>query len=94
MVTLALRRVEGWGRRTFAFLAQFAAWCWQEGRTAHVVCILGGWALLTWGVARLLVVEVWMISGGLLLLSVAGWGHLRILSDAGLYALKSAGERK
>ena len=53
----------------------------------HVAAILAGWALLTWGVARLLVPEVWLISGGLFLLSVAGWGHLRTLIGAGVYAL-------
>lgn len=93
-MTLALRRAEGWGRRALIFLAQFTSWCWQEGRTAHVACILGGWALLTWGLARLLVPEVWLISGGLSLLSLAGWGHLRLLFTVGVYALKKAGDRK
>lgn len=84
----AALRLGRMARRSIAdFLAQFAAWCWNEGRTAHALAIFAGWGLLTWGVARLLVPEVWLISGGLLLLSFAGWGHLRVLFGAGVYAL-------
>ena len=54
---------------------------------AHGFAIVLGWALLTAGLARLLVPEVWLLSGGVFLLSVAGWGHLRVLATAGLYAL-------
>lgn len=61
---------------------------WQaRAEILHAGSIVGGWALLTAGVARLLVPEVWLISGGLLLLSFAGWGHLRRLVVIGLYAL-------
>ena len=56
-------------------------------KALHVLAILGGWGLLTAGIAFLLVPEVWLISGGLLLLSLAGWAHLRVLFTAGLYAL-------
>jgi len=58
----------------------------------HASAIVLGWALLTAGVAALLVSEVWLISGGLFLLSLAGWGHLRILAAAGLYTLSRRGE--
>lgn len=68
------------------------AWIWSEGRTAHSLVILGGWALLTWGVADLTVPQVWPISGGLFLLSLAGWGHLRVVAVAGLYTLKRMGD--
>lgn len=54
----------------------------------HAGAILGGWALLTAGLASLLVPEVWLISGGLFLLSLAGWGHLRVLFGVGLYTLR------
>lgn len=57
------------------------------GRALHVAAILGGWALLTAGLAALLVTEVWLISGGLLCLSIAGWGHLRTIATMGVYAL-------
>lgn len=60
---------------------------------AHVGCILGGWALLTHGIAALTVPEAWPISGGLFLLSLAGWGHLRVLFAAGYYALYRAGQQ-
>lgn len=56
----------------------------------HVGAIVGGWLLLTWGVASLLVPAVWPISGGLFLLSLAGWGHLRVLFGRGVYALHLA----
>lgn len=50
--------------------------------------ILGGWALLTWGVADLAGVwQVWPLCGGVLLLCLAGWGHLRVLFGAGPYTL-------
>lgn len=87
MASAALRLGRRLGVGVGGFLAQFVAWCWNGGLTLHVLSILGGWALLTWGVARLLVPEVWLISAGLLLLSFAGWGHLRTLSRMGLYAL-------
>lgn len=64
---------------------------WAEGRTAHLLSIVGGWALVTWGIASLTVWQVWPISGGLLLLSVAGWGHLRIVFAAGVYPLSRLG---
>lgn len=54
---------------------------------AHGLAIVLGWALLTAGLARLLVPEVWLLSGGVLLLSAVGWGHLRVLAMTGLYAL-------
>lgn len=54
----------------------------------HNGAIVFGWTLVTWGVATLIDVwQVWPISGGLLLLSLAGWGHLRVLFSAGIYAL-------
>jgi hypothetical protein len=60
---------------------------------AHALGILAGWALLTAGLAALIVPEVWLLSSGLLLLSLAGWGHLRVLFGAGLYALWRKSER-
>lgn len=59
----------------------------------HALSILCGWALLTHGIASLTAPEAWPLSGGLFLLSLAGWGHLRVLFTAGLYALSKAGER-
>ena len=59
----------------------------SRGAVLHALAIVGGWAFLTAGIASLLVPEVWLISTGLFLLSLAGWGHLRILASAGLYTL-------
>lgn len=57
-------------------------------KSAHVAAILLGWAALTHGIATLTVPAVWWISLGLLLLSFAGWGHLRILASIGVYGLR------
>lgn len=51
------------------------------------LALLGGWALVTYGVAELTVPEAWPISGGLLLLSLFGWGFLRTVCTEGLYVL-------
>ena len=72
-------------------MRRLARWLWNGGRTAHASAILGGWGLVTAGAASLLVPEVWPISGGLFLLSLAGWGHLRVVFSAGVYALVRAG---
>jgi hypothetical protein len=53
----------------------------------HCSAVVLGWASVTWGVAALLVPEVWQISLGLFLLSLAGWGHLRVVFASGVYAL-------
>lgn len=53
----------------------------------HCAAIVGGWALLTHGVASLTVPEAWPLSGGLFLLSLAGWGHLRQIAVMGLYTI-------
>ena len=58
----------------------------------HCVAIVCGWALLTAGVAALTVPEAWLISGGLFLLSLAGWGQLRIIAAMGVYALSRSPE--
>ena len=49
--------------------------------------MLGGWALLTYGIALLTTPKVWPISGGLLLLSAGGWRLLWTIVSYGLYSL-------
>lgn len=74
--------------------AAAAAWG-VRAEALHVACILGGWTLVTAGLSRMLPpVEVWLLSGGLFLLSVAGWGHLRTLFAVGVYALTRGGKRR
>ena len=51
------------------------------------LAILGGWALLTWGVVLFTTPKVWPLSGGLLLLSCAGWRMLWTVASYGLYGL-------
>ena len=50
----------------------------------HGLAIIAGWAFVTWGIADLL---IWPLSAGLFLLSLAGWGHLRVLFTGGVYTL-------
>ena len=65
---------------------------WPE--LLQAVGILAGWASLTWGLASLLVWQVWPISFGLLLLSVVGWKHMATLFGEGLYTLSRNPSRK
>lgn len=51
------------------------------------LALLTGWALLTWGVASLLVWQVWPISAGLLLVSIFGWRLFGRIAVEGLYSL-------
>lgn len=68
-------------------------------RALHSAAIIGGWGFLTQGVAAWAARPdvVWPMSVGALLLSIAGWGHLRIIANAGVYTLsrraKQADER-
>lgn len=90
---LALARTEfreAWADVRFflAAWAELAADLWKlRAVLLHGAAIVGGWALVTAGLASLLVPEVWLLSGGLFLLSLAGWGHLRVLFTLGAYAL-------
>lgn len=58
------------------------------------IALLSGWALLTWGVASLLVWQVWPISAGLLLLALFGFGFLGTIAREGLYLLSKRGARR
>lgn len=58
---------------------------WPELLTS--LALVGGWALLTWGVARLTAPVAWVFSAGLLLVSLGGWRLLWEVATRGLYAL-------
>jgi hypothetical protein len=63
---------------------------WGHARLAELLLAaagITGWTLLTWGLARLLVPEVWLISGGLFFLALFGFGPLKELAADGLYVL-------
>lgn len=78
------------GRLRFVvrWLGAMAESAWDvRAEAMHLASIVGGWAALTYGVASLTVPEAWWLSLGLLLLSAAGWGHLRIIAGVGVYAL-------
>lgn len=49
--------------------------------------MLGGWALVTWGLVLFTTWKVWPLSGGLLLLSCGGWRMLWTVASYGLYGL-------
>jgi hypothetical protein len=66
------------------------SWAGRHAKSLHAAAIVLGWVGVTAGVAPLLArlgFVVWPLSLGLLLLSLAGWGHLRVLFGAGLYTL-------
>ncbi len=79
-----LRRLTDWVRSVAAAGVRVLR-LWPEA--LQVVGILSGWALVTFGMASLLVWQVWPISLGLLVLSTVGWGHMRVLFGKGLYKL-------
>lgn len=56
----------------------------------HVACIVGGWALVAQAASAWTARPdiVWPAAAGVFLLSVAGWGHLRVVASAGVYALR------
>lgn len=92
---LAWEDVRFWAVETGALAREIGSMCSGAARAVwgaravalHTASIVGGWALLTAGVAELLVPEVWLVSGGLFLLSLAGWSHLRVVFSHGLYSL-------
>ncbi|MEA3244808.1 MAG: hypothetical protein U9Q74_01500 [Gemmatimonadota bacterium] len=55
--------------------------------------LLGGWALITWGIAILTAPVAWIFSGGALLLSLAGWRMLWEIASRGLYAMTRTTKR-
>ena len=52
-----------------------------------IAAYVGGWAFMTWGLARLLVIEVWLLSVGVFLLSVGGLGLLKDIALEGVVVL-------
>lgn len=75
-------------RRTLRTLAEARA------ELATAAALLGGWTLLTHGVAALLPrVPVWSLSAGLLLVSLCGWELLWTMGRKGLYTLSREDRR-
>ena len=54
------------------------------------IALLGGWTLLTWGIARLTSTDAWIFSGGVLLLSLIGWQPILTLVIKGLKGVSEA----
>lgn len=58
------------------------------------LAFLGGWALVTAGVAACSTPKVWWFSAGFLLLSLCGWRFLGEIAWKGLYALTREERRR
>lgn len=70
-----------------AIVAPFA-WTWgSRAEILTTLAFVGGWLMITWGLAELVTVWIWPISLGALLLSAGGWGLLFEVVRDGLYTL-------
>jgi hypothetical protein len=53
-----------------------------------------GWLLVTWGIVRLTgIVEIWLISAGVLLMGFAGWRFMLNILVNGFYFLSQEEEK-
>lgn len=84
MIRARLRRLLGWAQSVGAVAVRVLR-LWPEA--LQVLGIISGWGLVTYGLASLLVWQVWPISLGFLVFSIVGWGHLKRLFGKGLYEL-------
>ncbi len=92
---LECREIVADARHVRAIVSRIMSRTWAlRAPLLHGLAIVGGWALVTAGVASLLVAEVWLISGGLFLLSLAGWGHLFRVFSLGLYKLRRIDQQR
>ena len=64
---------------------------WPEILTG--LAFVGGWALLTLGVAALTSPVAWLFSGGLFAVSLGGWKLFYVFVRDGLYVLTGQGKR-
>jgi hypothetical protein len=66
----------------------------RDGAVVGTVLLgLGGWALLTDVLVRLIGVAVWELSAGVLCLSLFGWNFAGTIARDGLYALSKRGKK-
>ena len=61
---------------------------------ATAAAFLVGWGLLTWAVVLFTAPAVWLISLGLLLISLGGWELLYLVVRKGLYTLTRPEQEK
>jgi hypothetical protein len=54
---------------------------------------LAGWVLITWAIALYTSPRIWLVSGGLLLISLGGWEFLLTIMRKGLYSLTRPEEK-
>ncbi len=91
MSFLRLQAAELWAdlREVGTFFLAVALEVWKlRSDLLQWGAIAGGWAGVTEGIAPVisrLGLEVWPLSGGLFLLSLAGWKYLRNLFTTGVY---------
>lgn len=69
-----------------------AGWAWKcRAETALSCALVGGWLLVTYGIAGLIRPRIaWPISVGLLLLTASGWKFIAKIAAVGLYAMQRA----
>ena len=69
-------------------------WLRRHGAVVGTILLgLGGWALLTDVLVRLIGGAVWELSAGLLCLSLFGWNFAGTIARDGLYALSQRGKK-
>lgn len=58
-----------------------------RAEVATAAAFVLGWILVTWALALWISPRIWLVSGGLLLISLGGWEFLLTVMRKGLYAL-------
>jgi hypothetical protein len=59
----------------------------NRAELATAAAFLAGWVLITWAIALYTSPRIWLVSGGLLLISLGGWEFLLTILRKGLYTL-------
>jgi uncharacterized membrane protein YsdA (DUF1294 family) len=80
--------------RDSLLLAAANIWARRE-EALLVAALLGGWMLVTYGIAGYFRARiVWPMSIGLLLLTASGWSVIASIASKGLYVAHRAAKRK
>ena len=58
------------------------------------IAFVAGWILITWAVALFTSPRAWLVSAGLLLISLGGWELLFLVMRKGLYTLTRPEEKR
>jgi len=66
----------------------------NRAELATAAAFLLGWALVTWAIVLFTTPVVWLISLGVLLISLGGWELLYLIVRKGLYTLTRPDQEK